>query len=254
MPPSIDMVSEPTGETAPPAEAPSDQGERPAWLPEKFASAEDMAAAYGELEAKQSAGGKEAPAEGTAASEQTAEGEEAGDPAYTLPGVEADQLQGFFDEFAEAGSLGDESYSTLAAAGYDRAMVDSYIKGATEATGFTSEQEQSLMGVVGGEAEYASLMQWATKDFPAEDQATFNALMATNDPAIAEHAVKWLKGAHDSVEGSEPELVHGDPKPGSAVQPFESQAQVTAAMRDPRYKKDPAYRAQVGAKLAKSKL
>jgi uncharacterized protein (DUF1330 family) len=249
--PSLDMTSEPTGSEAPAVETPAaEQGERPAWLPEKFESAEAMAAAYSELETKQSAGTEAAEGEETPAAAETPEGEETGDPVYTLPGVEADQLQGFFDEFAEGGALGDESYAKLNEAGYDRAMVDSYIKGATEANGYTPEQESSIMKAAGGEAEYGELMGWAAKNMSPEDQATYNALMATNDPAIANHAVNWLKASHDKVEGSDPELVHGERNTGPAVAPFQSQAQVTAAMKDPRYKKDPAYRAEVASRLS----
>ena len=49
--------------------------------------------------------------------------------------------------------------------------------------------------------------------------------------------------------GSPVSLVQGDTQ-GSGARPFNSAAQVTEAMKDPRYGNDPAYRAQVEQRLA----
>ncbi|MEM9725122.1 MAG: hypothetical protein AAF909_06650 [Pseudomonadota bacterium] len=49
------------------------------------------------------------------------------------------------------------------------------------------------------------------------------------------------------------QLTRGEPAPGpEGVFPWAQD--VSAAIRDPRHKKDPAYRAQVAARLAKSSI
>ena len=50
----------------------------------------------------------------------------------------------------------------------------------------------------------------------------------------------------------EPNLVKG--KASTSVDTFESWAQVTEAMKDPRYTKDPAYQAEIQSKLRNSNL
>jgi hypothetical protein len=49
--------------------------------------------------------------------------------------------------------------------------------------------------------------------------------------------------------GKTPQVVMGATQ-GASVKPFNSAAQVTEAMKDPRYKNDPAYRQNVEQRLA----
>ena len=65
--------------------------------------------------------------------------------------------------------------------------------------------------------------------------------------------LKDIKARYAQSTGSEPTLVEGKASP-SGEQGFASWAQVTQAMSDPRYAKDPAYQAEVKNKLANSKI
>ncbi|CLP71539.1 Uncharacterised protein [Mycobacterium tuberculosis] len=65
-------------------------------------------------------------------------------------------------------------------------------------------------------------------------------------------AILGLKARYDAANGSEPTLLGGNAKASEDV--FRSTAELTAAMKDPRYKKDPAYREDVKQKLARSNI
>jgi hypothetical protein len=66
-------------------------------------------------------------------------------------------------------------------------------------------------------------------------------------------AVNALKGQYERANGTEPKLVEGKTS-GTSEQGYASWAQVTEAMSNPKYAKDPAYQAEVKAKLANSNI
>jgi hypothetical protein len=128
-------------------------------------------------------------------------------------------------------------------------MVDDYIAG-QEARAVA--QVAKVHGVVGGEGEYQTLIGWAATNLPAEDIAAFNRSMASGDFSTQKMAVESLQGKYIKTAGSGPNvIVGGAGSPGSA-QGYESRAQMTQDMKDPRYTKDPAFREKVIAKLAKT--
>ena len=55
------------------------------------------------------------------------------------------------------------------------------------------------------------------------------------------------------ISGEKPQMLEGDTT-SSNPEIFESVAQVTSAMNDPRYEKDPAYRKSVEDKIARSSV
>ena len=66
-------------------------------------------------------------------------------------------------------------------------------------------------------------------------------------------AIQGLHSRYRSGVGVEPTLVKGEVG-DTTVGNFQSLAEITAAMSDPRYEKDPAYRSQVAEKLRKSSV
>lgn len=217
----------------PPAE------DRPSWLPEKFASAEDMAAAYAELEKKQSGAQQEAPKpEGSV--------EEARDTVNAL-GLDFDALG---SEFAESGALSDASYQALADKGLDREIVDAYIEGQqAKADLFRAE----VLLSVGGEQSYEDISTWAAGNLTAAELNAYNTQVEGGNLTAAKMAIQGLKARYEAENGNEPSLLNGETG-GNSAEVYRSTAELTAAMRDPRYKKDPAYRADVERKLSKSSL
>lgn len=221
--------------------------DRPEWLPEKFNSAEDMAKAYAELEKKLSQPKDQTPAAKEATKEDQAPNEEAAQVANVLEnaGINFDSLQ---QEYETNGGLSAESYEQLQKAGFPRSIVDSWIAG-QEAV--SQDITQSVFESVGGESQYEALMGWAGQNLSTAEINAFNRQVDSGDPDLVRFAVQGLNARYRSEVGNEPRLIKGAAATTSSGA-FQSSAELTAAMRDPRYAQDPAYRRQVAERLAKS--
>lgn len=216
--------------------------ERPEWLPEKFKSVEDMAKAYSALESKLGQ-----PQEETEEEEVSTESS-ASEVAEVLGanGIDFDVLQ---QEYQELGGLSAEAYEALEEAGFPEAVVDQWIAGQAA----ISQQVQSEMhSLVGGAEQYQALVGWAAEALPEAEVDAFNATMETQDPNMIRLAIQGLNARYRSEAA--PNLLQGETGTVSTGGRFESNAELTTAMSDPRYAKDPAYRQAVADKLAKSSL
>jgi len=227
-------------------DTPDEGSERPEWLPEKFKTPEDMAKSYAELEKKMS-GGKEP--EAPAADETPAEipTNEDAKEAATNAGLDFDALQ---TEYGKDGQLSDETYEAINKSGIPRDVVDSYIAG-QEALATSIRTE--MFSTVGGEESYGTMMQWASSSLDKTEVDAYNNVMGTSDPAQIQLAVRGLHAKYQAENGSNPSLISGETTANAGTK-FESVAQVTEAMRNPKYKTDPAFRKQVEAKLARSSV
>ena len=222
--------------------------ERPDWLPEKFKSPEDMARAYASLESKLGQAGRE---------ETTSEPEEAELEEITNQSANevSDLLDSrgldfdvFQEEYMETGTLSPEAYQALEEAGFSEAMVDTWIQGQNALASQVTSQMQSL---VGGSEQYGQLVQWAADNLPEGEIDAYNQVMETQDPNLIRFAVQGLNARYRSE--AEPSLLQGATGETTGGK-FNSNAELTAAMRDPRYAQDPAYRQAVADKLARSSL
>jgi hypothetical protein len=117
----------------------------------------------------------------------------------------------------------------------------------------SEENVSQLKGVVGGDESYDQLMAWAGETLNDQEIAMYDAVMDKGDPLACFFAVKALQYRYMDAAGYEGELITGK-APASNVQGFRSQAELVRAMSDPRYDNDPAYRADVAAKLEISDL
>ena len=218
--------------------------ERPEWLPEKFKSAEDMAKAYSELESK--LGAPKAPAEAPAVAPTDASVADA-EKALAPSGL---NLQDFNAEFAQKGELSTESYDKLAKAGYDKALVDQFIEGQRARA---NQFQTDIMSEVGGTEKYTEIVTWAKASLSPGEIDAYNEAVSSGNPEKAKLAAMGLDAKYTKANGSDPQRLIGGQASGSG-DVFESMAQVTAAMKDARYKEDPAYRAKVQSKLGRSNI
>ena len=212
-----------------PAEGQGEQ--RPAWLPEKFASGEALATAYAELERKQS---------GTTTPPAT--------PATpTIPPTPEAQaqkngvdLKAVSDEYTRTGKLTDTTYQDLEKKGFSRSQVDDYISGQQARA---TQIVNSLNQVVGGEAQRKALYSWAQAELTPADLNAFNAVMDTGKAEQMTLALQGLFSRYQSATGREAILIAGEGTPATTgAQPFTSQAEIVKAMSDERYKNgDKAY-------------
>ena len=218
--------------------------ERPEWLPQKFKSPGDMAKAYSQLESKLGQGQQEQDQEEV---ETTGE-ETASDVAELLDdkGLDFDVFQ---QEYDENGELSDDAYAALEEAGFPRSVVDTWIQGQDA---LASQMTGEMYNIVGGQEDYNNMVSWAADTLPESEIDAFNATMTSQNPDMIRLAIQGLNARYRSE--AEPSLLQGGTGTVSSGGRFESNAELTAAMSDPRYSKDPAYRQQVADKLARSSL
>ena len=111
----------------------------------------------------------------------------------------------------------------------------------------------SVKNAAGGEANYDRVVQWAADNLPDSQVNAFDSVVDTGNAAAIGIAFQGLQSAFDEANGYEGRMLQGK-APASYGETFRSQAELVAAMGDPRYENDPAYRADVVAKLEQSDL
>jgi hypothetical protein len=213
--------------------------ERPEWLDEKFDNPEDMAKAYKELQKKMS----EPKADKKAAKKGV---EEPAGAEVTTGAIESAR-----NEFSESGELSDSTFDALEAAGLPRAFVEQYING-QEA--MSIQQASSIQESIGGAGNYEAMAEWASENMADGDLDAFNAIVEGPSVEQARITVKGMYAQFQAAGGKGPALVQGSTSGDSGVKPFGSTAQVTEAMRDPRYASDPAYRENVEKRMSVSSI
>jgi len=116
---------------------------------------------------------------------------------------------------------------------------------------FSEADITELKGVVGGEKNYANMINWAQGALNEKEVQMFDAVMAKGDPLAAFFAVRALGYAYNDAVGYDGKMVQGK-APKQNNDQFRSQQEVVRAMADPRYEEDPAYRRDIMEKLERS--
>ena len=116
---------------------------------------------------------------------------------------------------------------------------------------FSQEEITQLKGIVGGDANYTNMIDWAQKSLNEQEVQMFDAVMQKGDPLAAFFAVRSLAYAYNDAVGYDGNMVQGK-APKQSNDQFRSQAEVVAAMADSRYENDPAYRRDIMDKLERS--
>ena len=125
--------------------------------------------------------------------------------------------------------------------------------GTTQAPQATSSDIEQIQESVGGSTEYQSMIQWAGQNLSEQEVAMYDAVMDRGDPLAMFFAAQALNARYQDAVGYDGEMLTGN-APRNAGDAFRSQAELVAAMSDPRYDKDPAYRADVADKLERSNI
>ena len=117
----------------------------------------------------------------------------------------------------------------------------------------TEQDVQGLKGVVGGEENYDNMVQWASQNMSEDEVTLYDEVMDSGNPAAAYFAVQALAYKYQDSIGVEGNLIQGK-APSNNQNVFRSQAELVAAMNDPRYSRDPAYRQEIMQKLERSDI
>src|SRR6056300_77882 len=217
---------------------------KPEGLPEKFKSVEDLAKSYQELEKKL---GDSQPKETEVSKEDTNSDLDIAEKAVETAGLNMDTLA---SEYAEKGELDEKSYEALEKAGIPKDYVNQFIEGQKA---IADQQATSIKEMVGGADAYAEMSNWAAENMSEEEKTAYNTAVNSKDLETAKLAVVGLKAKFERANGNEPNLLEGKGTV-SGEKGYASWAEVTRAMSDDRYSKDPAYQAMVQEKLANSDL
>ena len=117
----------------------------------------------------------------------------------------------------------------------------------------SESQVNQIKNAAGGEQQYANIINWAKSNLEAEQINAFDDVVNTGSVQAINLAVAGLKAQYDNANGVEGRMVTGK-APTNSGDVFRSQQELVAAMNDPRYDRDPAYRQDVVEKLDRSNL
>ena len=122
----------------------------------------------------------------------------------------------------------------------------------TESADLTDAEMNQVYNSAGGEAEYNKITNWAAENLAENKLDAFNSIVDQGDATAIQIAIAGLKAEYENAEGYEGRMLTG--KGAKTQDAFRSQAEVVAAMSDPRYDKDPAYRQDLYDKLERSNV
>ena len=125
------------------------------------------------------------------------------------------------------------------------------VNDAPESEQLTQDQADALYQMVGGEQEYKSMLDWAGTNLSQEEIQMYDAVMETGNPNAIFFAVQALNNQYVDAVGTDGQLLTGRSASDSGSA-FRSQQELVAAMADPRYDRDPAYRQEVMQRLENS--
>ena len=227
----------------------------------KFKSVEDLAASYKELEGKLGQVTEED-------QPQTEEETETTETEFNAEEFYGDGLASVLEEvgidpqeisnrFEETGEINDDDYAKLGEAGFSKQVIDTYLDGlrggGAASEDIASAQIQGIKDSVGGDENYSKMVAWAIDNLPADEVKEFNSLTETANATAIKFAVQGLYSQYNNAMGVEPNLVSGRASQ-SGTRPFQSAAEVEAAVSDPRYGKDVAYTQSVYARYEGSNV
>jgi hypothetical protein len=170
-------------------------------------------------------------------------------------------LESYYAEYAETGTLTEESTKTITDAlkkggiGNAEAVLQQYMAGAdSQVAGMRS----SAFEIAGGEEGYSAMASWAEENLSVAERASYD--VAVNDPNLLKLAVSGLHAQFTAATGNVTQADTPAPSPrvttGVVAQsghaPVNSKEQVAALVTDPQYVKDPGFRAAVDARIAAS--
>lgn len=245
-----------TGTEEPPTSDPQSdsKAEKPEAVPDKFWDAEKGEVNYKawaesttQLEQKLSGKSDE---EG---SDEATEGDESADDKPDVSQVSPEKFAEYSQEFAENGELSDDTYKALEDSGISRKYVDEYIAGQQA---IAAQAENQLLNSAGFDSrdDFDKAASWAKANLTQSQLQEFNDAVTGDDAKATTHALEKLNEAYRSAKGSTSSSLLSGNGGNTGSDSFQSNQQMIDAISDPRYQKDPAYRAEVEAKIKRSKL
>ena len=158
-------------------------------------------------------------------------------------------------EYADKGELSQETLAKFSEMS-SKDLVQAYMEASknapqTEVADLSTSDINTIQNSVGGEKAYGDVLTWGVNNLPKSTMDSFDDLVGSGNAKAIELAVAGLKAQMDNADGYEGRMLSGK-SPKASGDTFRSQSELVAAMNDPRYENDPAYRQDVLAKLDRS--
>ena len=225
----------------------------------KYKNTEDLEQAYLSLQQKlgqeEEEGGEdyEESDEGYAEEEGSDEEVSENAPAVNLINEASEEY------YANDGTLSEETINKFSSMS-SQDLVNAYLdiqannpQAPSQAPVLSDAQINQVQNAAGGEAVYNDVVGWASENLTQKQIDAYDSVVDSGNPAAINIAFQGLRSQYNEANGYEGRMLQGKPA-NSRGQVYRSQAELVAAMGDPRYDTDPAYRADVISKLDQSDL
>jgi hypothetical protein len=157
-------------------------------------------------------------------------------------------LNSIFDEISELGSLSQETAEYL---GEEVAVaLEELVANQQRSVELTPDETQQIQSIVGGSEAYDQMIQWSSSNLSQGERDAYNEVMNSGNVNAIYWAVKGLQSSYLNSVGYDGSMIQG--RAASDQQGFRSMAELVRAQRDPRYDSDPAFRADIEAKVLRS--
>ena len=224
----------------------------------KYKNAEELESAYLSLQKKLGQGTEseedyEESDEGYAEEEETDEEVSEYAPAVSLITDASEEY------YANNGQLSEETIESFGQMS-SQDLVNAYLEiqannpqAPAQGVELSEAQVNSVQNAAGGEANYNAVINWASENLTDEAINAFDSVVDSGNPMAISIAFQGLQAEYNEANGYEGRMLQGK-APNRSGNVYRSQAELVAAMGDPRYDTDPAYRADVIQKLEQSDL
>ncbi len=217
----------------------------------KYKDAQELEKAYMELQSKLGEQGKE---ETASAEEETPEEPKLSTGASLITEAQKE----YYDNGNKLSEETMAKFSEMSSADLLQAYIEINANNPqqaeeAQAADITEAQISDIKKSAGGDQVYANVVNWAKDNLDKSQVNAFDEVVNTGSVAAIKLAVAGLKAQYDNANGVEGRMVTGK-APTNSGDIYRSQAELVAAMNDPRYDRDPAYRQDVIEKLDRSNL
>ena len=231
------------------------EAEHEGLLAGKYKNAEDLEAAYLSLQKKLGQEEQDYEESDEGYEEEEGSDEEVSDeaPAVSLINEASEEY------YANDGQLSEETISRFSEMS-SQDLVNAYLEiqannpqAPQQSVELSESQVNSVQNAAGGEANYNRVIDWAADNLSEAAIDAFDSVIDSGNPMAINIAFQGIQAEYNEANGYEGRMLQGKPA-SSSGDVFRSQAELVAAMGDPRYDTDPAYRADVVQKLDQSDL
>jgi len=230
------------------------QNQQETLLAGKYKNAEELERAYGELEKKL---GEKSEADSTEAKSEESPEEEETSELSDGANLIAEASEEFWNNGEELKAETIEKFQSMSSQDLVQAYMEftkaNPAQPQSEPADLTEADVNKITNSVGGTDTYNQMTEWASSNLDPSVVEAFDSLLDSGNAGAIQLAVNGLKAQYEEATGYEGRMLTGKAAQSSG-DVFRSQPELVAAMNDPRYDKDPAYRQDVIEKLDRSDL